>query len=520
MLNPQLIPATSYRVLRSLALRTQEAGNDAFSAAPAQVDNGDEALYADKSGTYTKGIRQTDIGLVDLAAYDSFKKALSSGAPADFEKIILGGKRTLNGPQGGLAFYLGCLDGSQFTVPPAPALASEAYATELVELYWASLLRDVAFSAYPTNAVANEAAAELSLLPQYAGPRNSAHQVTPHLLFRGRFPGETDGPYLSQFLLQPTTFGALPIDQRYSTNQSGMDFMTDPVEFLKVQNGVDTLKKLTPVAPRYLYDGRGLTAYTHVDVLYQAYFIASLVLNTINGGNPAPPNPGNPYVNSKTQNGFATLGSPDVASALAAVAVEALKAVWYQKWWVHLRHRPESGGAIVYLNQTGQGGTVEGQVSDTVLSSNAVQKSMIANDSYFLSQAFPEGSPTHPAYPTGHGTVAGACITVLKFFFDGCFQIPNPLMSSSDGSALKPYVPPAGEKPLTVNGELHKLASNISFGHGVHAGIHWRSDTDTSIQLGEAVALSYLQDRARCYNEHFSVSLTKLDGSTATIANP
>jgi hypothetical protein len=39
-----------------MALRTQAAGNDAFIAAPAQIDNGDEALYDDKSGTYTKGV--------------------------------------------------------------------------------------------------------------------------------------------------------------------------------------------------------------------------------------------------------------------------------------------------------------------------------------------------------------------------------------------------------------------------------------------------------------------------------
>ena len=84
---------------------------------------------------------------------------------------------------------------------------------------------------------------------------------------------------------------------------------------------------------------------------------------------------------------------------------------------------------------------------------------------------------------------------------------------------LVAYTPPPGEPPLTVNGELHKLASNISFGHGILAGIHWRSDTDTSIQLGEAVALSYLRDRAHTYNEKFSVTLTKLDGTTAVIAN-
>jgi hypothetical protein len=520
MLNTELIPATSDRVLRSLALRTQTTGSDAFVAAPAQVDNGDEARYGDKSGTYSKGVLQSGIGLVDLAAYQSFKAALSSGAPADFEQIVLGGPRTLNGPQSGLAFYLDCLDANQFAVPPAPALASEAYATELVEMYWASLLRDVAFTAYPLNADAMQAAAELSSLPTYAGPRNGSAQVTPELLFRGGFAGETIGPYLSQFLLQPTALGSLAIAQQYITNKASVDFMTDPAEFLQVQNGIATGKSLTPAGTLYLHDGRGLAAYTHDDVLYQAYFIAYLVLNTINGGNPAPLNPGNPYIGSKTQNGFGTMGQPDIAATLAAVAGEAIRAVWYQKWWVHLRHRPESGAAIVYLQKTKKGGTVEGRVSDTVLSSQAVQTSFKTNNSYLLSQAFPEGSPTHPAYPTGHGAVAGACITALKFFFDGTFQIPKPLMPLADGTTTAAYAAPSGEPPLTVNGELHKLAHNISFGHGIHAGIHWRSDTDTSIQLGEAVALSYLQDHAQTYNEQFRISLTKLDGTTATITNP
>jgi hypothetical protein len=59
----------------------------------------------------------------------------------------------------------------------------------------------------------------------------------------------------------------------------------------------------------------------------------------------------------------------------------------------------------------------------------------------------------------------------------------------------------------------------VSFGHGIHASIHWRSDTDTSLLLGEAVALSFLQDKARTYNEPFTVHLTKFDGTTATISN-
>ena len=106
---------------------------------------------------------------------------------------------------------------------------------------------------------------------------------------------------------------------------------------------------------------------------------------------------------------------------------------------------------------TGHGGTLQGHPNNNVLNSQAVQSSFNRYGDYFLSQAFPEGSPTHPAYPTGHGVVAGACITVLKFFFDGNFVIPNPVVPSSDGLSLQPYTGgDAGQ--ITVNGELNKIA--------------------------------------------------------------
>jgi hypothetical protein len=526
MLNAQLIPATSNREARSLALRTGEAALNAFVAPAPQIDNGDEALYSDKSGTYTKGVVQDAIGVVNPAAYIAFKAALASGSQTDFANIPLGGVRTLNGPQGGLAFYLKCLDCDQFGVPPAPALASEAYATELVELYWASLLRDTAFTEYPTTAFAQQAATELTSLPAYAGPK-SGGIVTPNLLFRGTGQNEQYGPYISQFLLEGGMMGAFRLDQKYFTNKAGQDFMLDPTEFQNIQNGKKPTQALTPSpSPLYLHDGRGLAAYTHNDILYQAYYVANVVLNGYLATNPTLLNPGNPYapgqVSAKTQNGFATMGGPDIAATLAAVAGEAARAVWYQKWWVHLRHRPESGGGIVYLMQTGSGGTIEGNVSNTVIGSKALAASFAKNNSWLLSQAFPEGSPTHPAYPTGHGTVAGACITALKFFYNGDFKLQSaftPQLPRKDGSGLDNYVPPAGEPALTLAGELNKLASNISFGHGIHAGIHWRSDTLTSIQLGEAVALSYLRDQARTYNEKFSVTLSKYDGTPVTISN-
>ena len=369
------------------------------------------------------------------------------------------------------------------------------------------------------NSVAAQAATELSAHPTYKGPRDGANNVTPDLLFRGHFPGETTGPYLSQFLLQDTTFGEMDLVQKYNTFKAKVDFMLTAQNFEDVQNGKPAHETLQMGAPLYLYDGRGLAAYTRIDVLYQAYFVAYLVLN--NKSLMVPPNKGNPYKNSTTQNGFNTFGGPDFAATVAAVASEALKAVWFQKWYVHLRHRPESGGGIVHLIKTGQGAKIKGHVNANVLDSQALKSSYANSNSYLLPQAFPEGSPRHPAYPTGHGTVAGACITVLKFFFDGDYKLPKDrvLTSSKDGSMPPKYMG-ADAANLSVNGELNKLASNISFGHGIHAGIHWRSDTDTSIELGEEVALRLLQDRAHTYNEKFSVQLTKLNGTKVTITNP
>ena len=80
------ITTPDHRVPRSFACRTQTAGHDAFIAPPAQIDNGDEALYPDKSGTYTKGVLQTGVGLVDLAAYQTFTNALKKAVTQGISK--------------------------------------------------------------------------------------------------------------------------------------------------------------------------------------------------------------------------------------------------------------------------------------------------------------------------------------------------------------------------------------------------------------------------------------------------
>jgi len=499
-------------------IRIHAANRERAVHIPNHPTNGDQNRYPDQANTYTKCLPHDNFGRVDLNAFATFINALNTGEHEDFKKIIMGGQRTLNGPQGGYAFDLEGTDAYQFgapLVPPAPALASDLNAAELLEHYWASLLRDVPFTQYASNPIAIAAAAETSGIPEYQGPRNGSGHVTPDLLFRGGFPGETLGPYMSQFFVTPTAFGQQPISQQQVTYAPNLDYMTDFTSWLLVQNGVDTgQRNQRDSQVRFLHDGRGLSAWTHTDVLYQAYFVAFLVLNTVR----APLNPGNPYIGSTTENGFGTFGGPDIAATLTEVATRALKAVWFQKWQVHLRARPEATGGLVHLIKTGHSDKTNGKLSNVILNSNGLQQSFSKYGTWLLSQAFPEGSPAHPSYPTGHGCVGGACITVLKFFFDGNFVIPDPVVPADDGLSLVPYTgPDAGQ--LTVNGELNKLGHNVSFGHGVHAGIHWRTDTDVSLKLGEAVALSVLHDRAQTYNEKFTVHLSKFDGTTATISN-
>jgi hypothetical protein len=127
--------------------------------------------------------------------------------------------------------------------------------------------------------------------------------------------------------------------------------------------------------------------------------------------------------------------------------------------------------------------------------------------------AYPDGCPTHPAYPAGHAVIAGACTTVLKAFFNEAHVIPAPVVVSPDGLSITPYRGAA----LTVGGELNNLASNISLGRDV-AGVHWRSDEIEGLKLGEAVAMQVLTQLRTTYPEHFDgFRLTRFDGTNITI---
>ena len=503
--------------------QSQQVRRDAADLAQARthgepLSNGDEGRYrlgADHSyiGNFTKGLNHNSVGHVVPSSYRKLVRALETGSNADFEAIPLGGTRKFVNPQAGFAFDLQGPDTGSLSIPPAPALNSAEIASEMAELYWMAIHRDLPFRDY-SNANVGDAVNNLNSFSDFRGPKEGG-AVTVDTLFRGITSGDLAGPYISQFLWLPVVFGTLRTPQRQLTALAGHDFLQDFSEWLNVQNGA-----MPPDGPfdsfrRYIRSMRELATYVHFDALYEAYLNACLILLDLR----APFDGGNPYRDSATQDGFGTLGGPHVLSLVCEVATRALKSVWRQKWIVHRRLRPEAYGGLVHNQLSGAFdygdalhpeilATGPGTVADAVHAFNL----STAHDTFLLPMAFPEGSPTHPAYGAGHATVAGACTTILKAWFDEEWHIPSPVEANSDGLSLAPW----GGAPLTVGGELNKLCANISIGRNA-AGVHWRTDYTASIKLGEQLAIGILEEQKLCYNERFSFSLTKFDGSTIQI---
>jgi hypothetical protein len=494
---------------RALQIRIRAARQEHCLPLPAQIDNGDEDRYPNWIGSFSKGLPHDAIGEVNPAAYDSLLTAVSSGDPNDFANIPLGGNTKLAGPpQAGLCYTLQGTENGQLTSPPAPALASAERAGEMVEDYWMALARDIPFSEYGNEPLTAAAIADLNRMSDFKGPKVGG-AVTPGTLFRGATPGELIGPYMSQFLLLPVAYGTLSVPQKYSTYAAGVEYQTDFASWLASQNGHAPSNGNAISTPSYLKNGRDLGAYVHVDFLGQATLTAALWLLA----NRAPLNPGNPYLRIANQGPNATFGHQHILSLTYEVSLLALKAVMYQKWFVHRTVRPEAYAGLVHNTLSG---VARYPLHTDVLNSQAVNQTFRRFRSYLLPAAYPEGCPQHPSYPEAHGVAVGAAVTALKALFDERFVIPHPMVAADDGQSLAPYTG-IDAAQMTVGGELNKLAGNVALGRDI-AAVHWRSDALQGVLLGEVAAISILRDQHSIFNEPFEgFTFTRFDGSTITV---
>ena len=470
----------------------------------------------------------------------------------------------------GLTFDLEGPDAQAVTMPPAPRLDSQELIAEMAEVYWMAILRDVPFLNYSpginpdakvkaaqdslarfywfanesTNLLQGDDTSPDSLARRRVLVENRSDEVSLNKMFRGVAKGDDIGPYISQFLLIGNTgingndnsrnfadgfisYGSIKIDQRVRYARPHENFMTDWNEWLDVQDGADVRGRenyvAAPQAYRFITTPRDLATYVHYDALYEAYLNACLALL----GMGAPFDPGIPFQNADfrdKQQGFAHFGGPHILSLVTEVATRALKAVRFQKFNVHRRLRPEGVGGWLY--QLDKNNLQEVQVLQNMLNAFSGSSGLtpniraLSNNGLLLPMAFPEGSPMHPAYGAGHATVAGACVTILKAFFDTGWELPlrngsQPIayQANCDGSQLEAI---NLDSALTVEGELNKLAANISIGRN-WAGVHYYSDYIESLRLGEEIAIGILEEQKLTYGENFSMTIPLFDGGAIRI---
>jgi len=393
----------------------------------------------------------------------------------------------------------------------------------------------------------------------------ASRPVTPENLFRGPTAGDLAGDYLSVFLTfeRPPIFpsGCAAFVADLIEAGKFADLLGEPLlvplgkdlyfgvsreHYIRIQNS----EIPQPYPDRFFTDrtpirtGLDLGNYVHVDNVYEEYIRAADILT---GGryqrSPLSPYTGDPSDSTpppfyRNEADGPTLGPPDAYALLGGVREVAERAAFTQKWLVARRARPEVLAGLIDLanrpatdfdqetNELRQ--KVRNRLSphlvlpDQPNSDTEVQKGVRAvldqirrdnraqqerwgyraEENLLLSQMYPEGSPAHPAWTSGHATVAGACVTVLKAIFDDRQCVIDPAAEPDAPAEDRCYRPAPGAPTLTVGGELDKLASNIALGRDF-GGVHYRTDGEHGILLGEEVAIRYLQDHLREYREEF-----------------
>lgn len=354
-------------------------------------------------------------------------------------------------------------------------------------------------------------------------------------------------------------YGNQTIDQRVRNTPVGQDYMQTFADWLNVQNGANVRLNTQLFAPgaRFIHTPRDLATFVHDDQLYQAYLNACLIL--LNMRSPLDANFSDLLAGSapgSRTTGFALFGGPHILSLVTEIATRALKAVRYQKFNIHLRARPEALAARIAKAadvDAAIGGRLfadfAATVGDVVSATEEFNEAAGGERLALLPMAFQEGSPMHPTYGAGHATVAGACVTILKAFFDlgdvgagedALLDNPTALYRTPAGDVLfkryeaddtaVQYVTTNGgdeivmqeaSQPLTLEGELNKRAANILIGRNM-AGVHYYSDYYDSVRMGEEIAIGMLQEQALCYpKDRFTLSLRTFSrGGHPKISHP
>ena len=508
----------SNRYVRALRIRFRAFRRAQRKRLPRQKPNRDIRRFGE-AFAYSKVLPKDGFSEPNAAQFSVLQRELRRGKFQQFEDNVASGAKGYKNPLGAHNVDLEGFDATQFTCPPAPDVDSAETAAEMAELYWMAMCRDIPFIDYWTDDTVSAAASDLSNnYTDFRGLKEGS-LVTPGSLFKGSVPQRLTGPFVSQLLLLPVTTGRLTFDQKQTTSVAGSDWLTRTDFFNFRQGGNrDGNDHVFDTTKRYIRNGRDLAMFVWDDRTFSAYLHAFYILYNMGISRDS----GNPYTFARASTGFVTGDYPQIMGQLTSVCLPALKAGWWQKWLVHMRIRPEELAGRIHFHKTGDkdysflsSEILDSAVLDRIFDYNGNIDAVAYpgnSASYLLPQAYPEGCPNHPAYPSGHAVMAGACVTLLKAHFDEEEVITNPMIPNADGTDLEPYT----DETLTVGGELNKLAVNMVEGRNF-GGLHYRSDMEQGIRLGERVATELLRQWNTTYTERFRLSFTNFDGERINI---
>ncbi len=439
-----------------------------------------------------------------LVAYErkieNYRKAILERGNLD-ESFEQGGQRTFIGvPAVHTVTHTG-MDPWRGRMPPAPSPTGPRNAGEMIDLYAMEQFRDVHFTDYP-NEPGDTPGGSVGGPPQrVVGQLNGdLGRVERELgeswwydtdrLFVEADTDEVDwGPFLSQYLLHDVRMWALPIEQRYLSYEPGVDYNGTRRDWLDTLEGWDSHSaELSPNTPdgneaTYISTGRDLATIVNAEPPYQEYLIAALHL--FENGAPANGVPYNYRIDGSIFD-YTGGGPTGLLDLVARGARQALVAAFYQKWYEHFRCRPETyAGRVHAQRHDGR----EFGISE--LLTNSAVLSARRRDTDLLTTAYVEGSPVHPAYPSGHSVIAGTCGTILKTMFANSHWIDDYYVPGLDGAGRERIPVPSGH--AGVYQEIDKLMSNIGLAR-MFAGVHYYSDHYWGIKLGEQVAVAFLLD--------------------------
>lgn len=384
-------------------------------------------------------------------------------------------------------------DYCKFNVDNCPEIYENCGVAEMLEIYSMAYLRDINFSDYPTN----------NLIERHIKLLNNSNIIsnllfrnkinfTPNTLFRSSSFGCEYGPYISQFLYKKINIGPFSYEQKFKlppTRSTKSEWGVDSLETIDIQNG--NLSNLAPFTLdqtlKYIRNGKDLGEVVHNDQAYQLFYHTASILLNIG----AKPNPG--LATFKNQTGFATsFGGPAIYNNLGTVTELALCHCWYWKWLVYRKIRPDAFSLLIHNTKNK---IKKYNLPELLLNNEILEDIKTLYGNYTLPMSYREGSPVHPSYPSGHATIAGACITLLKVYFDGNQKLnilTNIVVPDNSGDNLISY---SGNdiNDITIDSELNKLAANVAYGRN-WAGVHYRSDAEAGMKLGEDIVISWYQN--------------------------